>query len=981
MFLINFVQQAWAVLWVAAKRLSTQFGFSLATIVGLIASASLILSIPLYADATQFRLLRAQIIDEKGPASYAPLKFLFEYEGKRKDGPQWQDVQAVDEYLSTPATGTAASADSSASPSAASTLGLRRTLLVRRFSTDTFQLFPQPDPNNPASKYFLTWSKFAFLSTPEKTIQLVDGEFPQETARSEPVEVLVNQSVVEEFGLQIGEIYYPRRNNIEIPIIITGIWTATDPNAIYWDPQAKQMLLVSEQTYANRISPTVEDELLDSYWYIVMDGSSLHTGDVPGLLERIQTVRQQADQRLTGTSLVDSPLEALENYQKDAPILTLLLYAFSIPILGLILAFIGLVAGLFISQQRNEIAVLRSRGATITQITLISTLQGSLLALLALAAAIPLAVFLAHAIGRARSFLNFTAPANLRVELTPQVLGFGIAATVFVLLIQIIVPTLTAARQTVVTYKQERARAIQAPWWQRAWLDVLLLALAGYGIYLLQRQGGLIPSKATQDALSGAVAPDPLQNPMLLLVPALGIFAVTLIILRLVPTFMSALAWLVERTKSVGLLMAARYLSRTPAAYNAPLILLVLTLSLSAFTASLAQTLDRQLIKQVYYQVGADINLTEEGTTVNMNAERPVYTFAPLEDHLRIPEVMAATPIGRYPATTLRVSGGAIEGIFIGLDRLTFLQVAFWQRNFAPQSLGTLLNTLAETPNGVWVSRGFMNDEALKLGDTINLSVRTGQSTALNLEIVGVFDLFPTWYPEDGPLFVGNLDYFFSEAGGQYPHQVWLRTSPKANASPEEIEHIVAAVRGFSILLDINADQSKLVEDGLNTLVTEWSAAPLLITAEQRRPERQGLFGLLSVGFATSALLTVMGFVLYTLFSFRRRFIELGMLRAIGLSASQMTTLLASELIFLVGIGIGAGTLLGIIVSRWFIPFLQVGASTAAHYPPFVVEIAWGSIFQIYILFALLFLFGLVSLTTLLLRMKIFQAIKLGETT
>lgn len=105
------------------------------------------------------------------------------------------------------------------------------------------------------------------------------------------------------------------------------------------------------------------------------------------------------------------------------------------------------------------------------------------------------------------------------------------------------------------------------------------------------------------------------------------------------------------------------------------------------------------------------------------------------------------------------------------------------------------------------------------------------------------------------------------------------------------------AVRGYTIVIDRQADQTRLVPDGLNTFIKDWTSATQTIIDEQRKPERQGLFGLLSVGFVTAALLTVLGFILYALFSFRRRFIELGMLRAVGLSAQQMTALLASELI------------------------------------------------------------------------------------
>jgi putative ABC transport system permease protein len=152
------------------------------------------------------------------------------------------------------------------------------------------------------------------------------------------------------------------------------------------------------------------------------------------------------------------------------------------------------------------------------------------------------------------------------------------------------------------------------------------------------------------------------------------------------------------------------------------------------------------------------------------------------------------------------------------------------------------------------------------------------------------------------------------------------------------------------------------------------------IATEQRRPERQGLFGVLSVGFLAAALLTVLGFLLYALFSFRRRFIELGTLRAMGLSSVQMTTFLAWELAFLIILGLVAGTVVGSLISYTFIPYLQVGADVTAKTPPFTVEIAWPAIFRIYGLFVALFLVALSVLAGLLLRMKIFQAIKLGET-
>ncbi|RPJ27939.1 MAG: ABC transporter permease [Chloroflexi bacterium] len=964
--LVSLALQIWATAGIAFKRLLTQRFLSLASIAGLMIASGFILSVPLYADATYFRLLREELLVGREldlvqkPVDYAPLSFVFEQKASGKNSPQWKNVEAVDAYLTS---------------TALRTIDLPILQLVRRFRTDGYFMYPPRDPNNPGTQYSLTTASFAFVTPLEETIIVVNGTAPQPfvslLSAGDAIEAMASESLANEFGVQVGDSYSLRTDKGQIPVTIVGLWRAVDPSAPYWDVKDASMLLVHEESYKSIISDRVGDELRNGIWNITADGSSLHANDVAALQERIRAIEARATTLLPQTTLAASPLEALARYQENAPTLTYLLFAFSVPILSLILAFIGLVAGLFVNQQRGEMAILRSRGASTLQVVGISLLQGILLGAVALAGGIGLAYLITHSIGKARSFLDFSAAGGLRVSMTPQVLSYGLLGIAIILIIQVLIPTLSAAENTIVTYKQERARSFRTPWWQVYWLDVLLLIPAGYGLWQLTQQ--------SKEALEGSEAiPDPLQNPLLLLVPALGIFSVALFTLRLVPRLMDFVSRVLKPSKSVGMLMAARYLARTPALYSAPLVLLVLTLGLSAFTASLARTLDVQLDKQIHYRVGSDMNIFELGTTFNEDNPEPVYTFGPVEDHLSIEGVQSATRVGRYKFSAIAQSG-SIEGTFLAIDRLTFPSVAYWQRDFASTSLGELMNQLAANPTGVLVPNDVLTRQKLKIGDTLKLGVTTGvagQSIPMEAQIVGAFDLFPTWYPEQDTLIVGNLEELTLRSGAEYPHEVWLGT--RRNADPDFIAY---AVRGFSILLDRQADQSKLVQNGLNTIVKDWTSAEMNIETEQRRPERQGLFGLLSVGFVSSALLTVLGFLLYALFSFRRRFIEMGMLRAIGLSIQQMTSLLAAELAFLVLLGIGVGTLLGVFASRLFVPFLQIGASTQSQYPPFQIEIAWLSIAEIYVLFALLFVAALSALSALLVRMKIFQAIKLGETT
>ena len=821
----------------------------------------------------------------------------------------------------------------------------------------------------------LTWLSFACVSDVANHITILEGGFPAAANPSQDglVEVLVRESLATELGWQVGETYVVwiasrtgATRRTEIPVRIAGIWKAIDPQEEFWfyaPDVLHDVMLVPEETLRDRISPHLDDEIYMAVWYLVMDGSDVHPHDIAPLLIRINAVQQRAAGQLPGIQLSISPVEALQRYHIAARLLTLSLYAFSVPILGLILAFIGLVTGLAVGRQRNEIAVLRSRGATAIQVMGIAALEGGLLAAIALAAGLPAGEVIARVIGRARSFLDFTLHSDLRVAATMVTMRFGLVAAIGAVVTRVI-PIIGAARHTVVTYRQERARTLRRPWWQRAWLDVLLLISAAYGAYLLIQRGGIALSAAEEVAING-----PFQNPLLFLVPALSVFALSLFILRILPAIMAGIAWIASRTNGVGVLLATRYLSRTLGFYAAPLVLLILTLSLSTFTASLARTLDRHLYDQTYYEVGADVNLAALTPSLAPSAavsgeitadEGARWVFRPVFEYLEVPGVRAASRVGRYRAVT-RLSGEVQYGTFLGVDRYYFSEVAFWRRDFAPHDLVTLMNALAANPDGVLVPRSFMAQHALALGDVFRVTVQAHDQLAdLDLTIVGGFDLFPTWYPdgEEGPLLVGNLDHFFEQVGGRFPYRVWLAT-------------------------DSDVPHGQIMDDTLDMKlgVPDRDPSRLKIHKAQQQPERQGLFGLLSVGFLAAALLTVLGFLLYALFSFRRRFIELGVLRAIGLSVGQMTAFLTWELALLLLIGIVAGTVLGVSVSGLFIPYLQVGTEPSAQVPPFVVEIAWPAIFRIYILFALLFVVALGGLAALLVRMRVFEAIKLGETT
>jgi putative ABC transport system permease protein len=969
---MSFILRLASIFVITFKRLFTHLGLTLATVAGLIAAVALIMSIPLYADAVYYRLLYEGALGDQAAASggpHQPFAFLFRYVGKTSEPKRWEDVLPLDQYLFN---------------NTSSALRLPLKMSLRTFSTDNVRLFAQKDAAYESSRDPLTWTSFGFISDFVKHVDLVEGTLPSPASfdKDSPVEAVIGQEMAEKLGIQPGELYtaFAERESgssrsPQFPVKVTGIWKPKDPTDPYWiySPSALgQQLLVAEESFLGRVAQELNDKAYLASWYLLLDSSNLHADDVPRLLRGMADLQQRATTALPGTTLAISPVSALQQYVSASRLLTVLLYAFSVPIVGLLLAFVWLVASLSVRQRRNEFAVLRSRGATTAQVVGMAAVEGLILGLLALAAAWPVSQWITATIGHAASFLDFSRESQLRVSMSMTAWRFGVAAVVMVMLAQI-VPAIGAAKFTIVTYKQDRARSLHAPFWQRAYLDVLLLIPVLYGAFLLKQQNSVV-----MPAIGEIFGNDPFQNPLLFLTPALAVFACTLFMLRLIPLLMRVMAWLLSHIGGIGPLLAARHLARSPGGYSTPLMLLTLTLSLSAFTASLAQTLDMHLYDRNYYRIGADFRIADPGensspftlpatsasgpstsgdSAITTEGSASSWNFLPVADYLKAPGVLAATRVGRFSAAS-QLSGNLVSGTYIGVDRADFARSAFWRRDFAPARLGRLMNDLAVKPNGVLLPRSLMQQYALSVGDVINLTVMTaGQRNDVALEVVGAFDLFPTWYPPDGPLFVGNLDYLYDQAGNQFPYEVWLKTQPGVN-----MEQVAEAVKS------------------LNPQVSNWNYAMEKLSAEQNRPERQGLFGFLSIGFITAALLTVLGFFLYAFFSFRQRFVELGILRAIGLSTFGMILFLAWELAFLIVGGLAAGTLLGIWSSNLFIPYLQVGAEVTARIPPYVVEIAWPAIIRIWMLFGLLFVVALTALAALLIRMRIFQAVKLGET-
>ncbi|HRA68996.1 MAG TPA: hypothetical protein PL187_23420, partial [Caldilinea sp.] len=102
---MNFLLRTWATLLIAVRRVMAQRWLAIATILGLVAAITLIMSIPLYADAVYYRVLQDELAKSGQGVKDDPQAFAFVFRniGSIYGVKEWNEIEPVDAYLSGPA--------------------------------------------------------------------------------------------------------------------------------------------------------------------------------------------------------------------------------------------------------------------------------------------------------------------------------------------------------------------------------------------------------------------------------------------------------------------------------------------------------------------------------------------------------------------------------------------------------------------------------------------------------------------------------------------------------------------------------------------------------------------------------------------------------------------------------------------------------------------------------------------------------------
>jgi putative ABC transport system permease protein len=461
---------------------------------------------------------------------------------------------------------------------------------------------------------------FHYRTGMDADITVVAGDRPQ-TRSADVIEVMVEAGVADTLGVAVGGEYPLHPGRVRVapdpappgptqPVVrVTGLFTADDPAAPAWDhpvglPLATETVWVPpEATDPKRVRHA--GLVTDAGGFATLAGPRLaadfvpHTGarmrldaqqvDGAWAPEAAQAVRAlQVDPGLRGASVHTGLAGALDEHQRQAAATGSLVALTAAGLTGTGLGLLALVAWLMVDRRRDELRLLRARGAAARTVVLRLTVESAPVVLVATAAG-----WWSHqAVVRAAAGAappGTTDPAGTSAGVALLVATVALVALLAVPAAGAWVARRPPPQRRTLAPDRRRPRA-------RLTVEVSVVVLAGLGV-VLARQRGL--------TVAGV-------DPYLSAVPLLLALAAGLVALRVYRAPVRAATVLARPLRGAVAFLALARLGRAAPTAAWALLVLVLAVATAAFAGAAHTGIGQARDAAALQAVGAHLRVSGE---------------------------------------------------------------------------------------------------------------------------------------------------------------------------------------------------------------------------------------------------------------------------------------------------------------------------------------------------------------------------------
>ena len=953
------------------RRMSSNLWMIVCLLLGTILATSLVCSIPLYTDGIMQRMLTKDLENyqvEKGgfPGAFTVKSVLnYAYEGPERPNALRYFRNRVwgvmGESFDTPI--------------------LDRVEEIR-VSHSTILSEP-PDPERPDGFF----AELAYRSDLPKHVAITNGRMYADQPVDGIVEVVVSPRTFKDMNLLLDREYEVVSKLVDdyqtTRVRVVGVVDPSDPADPYWNRKLAEgapALYMSEQIFLPLYVEEGSPFLREAYWYYALDYHEIEVGQLSHMLQTWDT-NSELVQKYRGVLEIEMPaVDIIGTYHERAARLSTTLWVLAVPVLLMLIFYIFMVSQLIVGNDENGIAVLKSRGASKTQIFVSYLVESVLLGLVAMAAGPPVGLLLCRILGASNGFLEFVSRTALPLSMGFK--AYAYAGIAFVLIVvTMLIPVVLASRTTIVKVKQGRARSKRV-FWRKYFLDIIVLGVAFYGLYQFNRQQSVLEA-------TGISAGELEVDPLLFLASTLFVLGAGLLFLRIYPYLVRLIYWVGRRIWSPVLYISLVQVGRSRGQEQFLMLFIILSISIGLFNANSARTTNQNVEDKTHYSVGSDVlvkpvwktNEVPSGGAPSGMPDMAQTSSQPaaikyIEPNFKaiseLEGVDLATKVLRVENVRARAYEGDASAVsLMAIHPSEFGQVSWFRSDLLPHHWYAYLNLLTEAPKAALLSTNLMTQLGVEPGDSVNLSW-TG-SNSIEVTVYAGIDYWPTFNPnpemdpiqsakEGTPvlgvkpsLIVANFDYLMNKLPIQ-PYDVWIRKTP---GTPDKVLHDAIDREKIPVVSVTYANQE--------------------LIKQKNDPMLQGINGSLTLGFVAAMAISLLGFLIYWIISIQQRVLQFGILRAMGLSLSKVIGMIACEQVLVSGAAVAIGFVVGNLASRLYIPLLQISSSAAEQVPPFRIVAQIEDYYKVYAVVAAMLVIGFVALWRIIARIRIDQALKLGE--
>lgn len=782
--------------------------------------------------------------------------------------------------------------------------------------------------------------------------QLPDGSF----------EIVVNEECLKTLGMSCGGTYQLQNSFYSsaepLSVTVVGVFRPSSENDSYWSEGMDDFLnavFIDYDTMLGDYLSTGLTTLSGAESRYSFDYQKMDLNDLTSVTKAIEADREVYSQ--AGLSFSMGVSDILAEYSVRAGNLKSMLWILQIPTIVMLAFYLFMVSQLNVEQEKNEIAVFKSRGASSGQIFAIYAMEAGVLGLATFIIAPFIGLLLCNFLGVSNGFLEFVNRTGLAGKLSLDAFIYALVAVV-IFFVTTMLPIIPASKLSIVKYKQSKAKVVKMALWEKLCVDIILIAGSLIWYYFTARSIRRLFADGTYES-------DGTINPLYFVFSTMFIMGAGLLFIRIYPYLLRLIYYIGKRIWSVPQYIAITTVARSQGGRERFLMLfLSVTFALGIFSANTARAINNSRSDRIYYNTGADVVIDAYWRLESVDDDSS-YVEIDMNDYETLAGVETATRVLRTDAKATCGSVQSNSADLMAIEPGKFAKTAWFRNDLLPVHWWNYCSALVDYKAGVLASRSW-EEKGVQLGDVV--SVKISGSDAVDLTILAFVDYWPGINPSETvevddrtgetavrDFLVCNYNYLRRVTELQ-PYQIWLKMQDGATSE--------------ALYADIAAKHLKIqrIKDSSQQLIEA-----------KTDPELQGMNGALTLGFVVIMLMTVIGFLIYWIMSIKSRTLQFGVLRAMGVTFREVISTLGWEQLLVSLVSIAMGFVIGGTASDLFVPMFRTMYNAADQVPPFRVQGDPGDYIKMYVIIAVMLIGGFAVLGSIIRRININKALKLGE--